>query len=62
LALLDHPLVRYAATPAELPEAVQQALVTDRQTSGLRRAYALENTWEHRASRLEALLAARRLC
>jgi teichuronic acid biosynthesis glycosyltransferase TuaH len=58
-ALLDHPLVEYTPTPEELPAVVEAALASDPAARELRRAYALRNTWEHRALELEALLDAR---
>jgi teichuronic acid biosynthesis glycosyltransferase TuaH len=58
-ALRDHPLVEYTPTPEDLPAVVEAALASDPGSRELRRAYALRNTWEHRASELDALLDAR---
>jgi hypothetical protein len=56
LALRDYPLVRFANPPATLADAVETALSQDGAGRAQRRAFALANSWDDRASMLDALV------
>ena len=54
--LADHPFVNYASPPGRLPDVVAAALGENGDRRDLRRAYALENSWDRRAAELDRLL------
>jgi teichuronic acid biosynthesis glycosyltransferase TuaH len=57
LAEYPPPLVHFVEDPDEFPERIAEALVKGRRGAERRRAFALANTWDHRADELLALLA-----
>lgn len=53
LPLADRGLVRLASTAAEFVRAVEEASCEGPEAAARRRAFAHENTWDHRAGELE---------